>query len=304
MSEEPRAAAGHSGVVLLVVAYGHAELLEQSLGSVGDLTGVVVDNSDEPAVRRVVERHGLSYVSPGANLGFAGGVNVGLAKLADRDDAKYVLLLNPDAVLGETDLGRLVGEMQHRDTLAAVAPSLVSPTGRPEPTVWPGPSPLQSWAGALGFSRKGGFSFLNGAVLLLSRRALVEVGGFDERFFLYAEECDWQYRAVQSGWQVAHVPEATATHVGGATSADSQRRLELFHTSAALYVEKWYGRRGAALFLLGTAAAALRRLLTGGRAQRPAERTTLRLAARNLRTLYTGELGRSDASAPGQPPRA
>lgn len=271
---------------MLVVAYGQPELLERSLDSVRELRGVVVDNSNDREVREIVHRHRFSYLAPSNNLGFAGAVNVGLAELARQPMTPYVLLLNPDATLHPDDLERLLSAIRGDDQLAAVAPTLLSPEGRTEPTVWPGPSPAQAWAGAVGLRRAPRFTFLNGAVLLLSRRALEQVGGFDLRFFMYAEECDWQYRATRAGWRVAHAKEARAVHVGGATSSDPRRRLRLFHTSAALYVEKWYGRRGATIFLIGTAMAALRRLVTGGSEQRQAHVLALRLAASNLRALY------------------
>lgn len=297
MSDEEQPAVGGGHLVrLLVVAYGQPDLLARSLAALPDLDGVVVDNSNDAEVRRVVKTRGLTYVGTAANVGYAAGVNIGLAELARQPWAPHVLLLNPDAVLAPEGLSRLVDVMQRERGLAACAPTLVSPDGRREPTVWPGPSPAQSWIGALGIRRRPGFSFLNGAVLLLSRVALDQIGGFDERFFLYAEECDWQYRAVRAGWTVTHVPEVTATHVGGATSSNPRHRLERFHVSAVLYVQKWYGRAGATLFIAGTAAAAARRLLTGGATARREQWLTLLLAGRNLVALHTGALG--------QPPQA
>lgn len=290
--EEQPAVDGAASVRLLVVAYGQPDLLARSLAALPDLDGVVVDNSNDVEVRRVVKARGLTYVAPASNVGYAAGVNIGLAELARQPWKPHVLVLNPDAVLAPEGLSRLVDVMQRERGLAACAPTLVSPDGRREPTVWPGPSPAQSWVGALGIRRRPRFSFLNGAVLLLSRPALDEIGGFDELFFLYAEECDWQYRAVRAGWAVAHVPEVTATHVGGASSTNPRHRLERFHVSAVLYVQKWYGRPGATLFIAGTAAAAARRLLTGGATSRREQWLTLLLAGRNLWALHTGALGR------------
>lgn len=286
---------------MLVVAYGQPDLLERSLSSVRQLSGVVVDNSNDQAVCEIVQRHGLRYLTPGDNIGFAGAVNVGLAELDRQSSTPYILLLNPDASLHPDDLEHLLRAMRADDQLAAVAPTLLSPEGRTEPTAWPGPSPAQAWAGAAGLRRRPTFTFLNGAVLLLSRRALEQVGGFDLRFFMYAEECDWQYRATRAGWRVAHVAEARAVHVGGATSSDPRRRLQLFHTSAALYAEKWYGRRGATVFLVGTAVAALRRIVTGGSEQRQSHVLALRLAATNLRALYGSGLAHPQPGGGPQP---
>ena len=84
------------GVVAVVVAYHAPDLLARCLeGLAGAVPVVVVDNSSDPAVRRAAEQHGARYVDPGANLGFAGGVTVGVG-LAEGCD---VLLVNPDAVI-------------------------------------------------------------------------------------------------------------------------------------------------------------------------------------------------------------
>jgi hypothetical protein len=53
---------------------------------------------------------------------------------------------------------------------------------------------------------------------LYRRRALEEVGGFDERFFAYLEDADWGLRAQLAGWRCTWVPAAVAYHLGGATS--------------------------------------------------------------------------------------
>ena len=69
--------------------------------------------------------------------------------------------------------------------------------------------------------------FLIGSVLLLGDRALTDVGGFDEQFFLYAEESDWQRRATDHGWRVALCADVTATHVGAGTSGDPRVERKL-----------------------------------------------------------------------------
>jgi GT2 family glycosyltransferase len=71
----------------------------------------------------------------------------------------------------------------------------------------------------------GGFShdevreveWLMGAVLLVRREAVDEVGPADDAFFLFAEETDWCKRFRDAGWSVVFVPDAEATHVLGAT---------------------------------------------------------------------------------------
>ena len=82
---------------------------------------------------------------------------------------------------------------------------------------------------------------------MLRAEALDDVGLFDERFFLYAEECDWQLRALRRGWRIKLVDGLQAAHSGGGSSDDEAVRDGYFHESAALFGLKWYGRRGWAI---------------------------------------------------------
>ena len=113
-----------------------------------------------------------------------------------------------------------------------------------------------------------GEGFLVGAVLLLSRAALEQVGGFDEQFFLYAEETDWQRRAHLALWQLVLCEDATAVHVGGATSSDETQRTALFHAGTETYLRKWYGPGGWQAFRATVITSALLRALVRGRDRR------------------------------------
>ena len=82
---------------------------------------------------------------------------------------------------------------------------------------WPFPSPLRAWLDNLGPGPDPArAAFVIGSILLIRAQALAEVGGFDERFFLYAEETDWQHRATQAGWQIGLVTGTSrVAHRGG-----------------------------------------------------------------------------------------
>jgi GT2 family glycosyltransferase len=109
--------------------------------------------------------------------------------------------------------------------------------------------------------------FLIGSVLLIRREALDEVGPFDTRFFLYAEETDWQWRARRLGWGVRLCPEVVATHVGAGTGGDPTRREIHFHASQERYVRKHFGTRGWWVYRAGVLAGSRVRgvVLPGGR---------------------------------------
>jgi GT2 family glycosyltransferase len=269
---------------VVVVAYGAPELLDGCLAPLeGHLRVLVVDNSSDPAVRTVAESYGATYVDPGRNLGFAAGVNLGLSlRLTSADpESDDVLLLNPDASISPGDISKLHDGLHAHADLACVAPAQVDPvTGEAARVAWPFPTPARAWLEALGLGRLGARTgFLIGSVLLLRGAAVSQVGPFDERFFLYAEETDWQRRASDLGWRVALCPGAVATHVGAGTGGEQSERDTHFHASNERYVLKHFGRTGWVLFRSGVMTGALVRglFLPGERGRRAAARFRLYL---------------------------
>lgn len=266
---------------VVVVAYGPVDLLRAALEALGDGFAVrLVDNGLSDEVRDLAETRGADYVRPSVNVGFGAAVNLGLARSARGVD---VLLLNPDARLRGEDVLALQRVLHEQPRTAAVAPRLRSPDDSLEPTRWPMPTPTLPWRGVVGRGglRAGEPFFLCGAVLLLSGTAVAEVGGFDERFFLYAEESDWQRRALAAGYVLREVPDVEAAHVGAATSSSSDTRERYFHGSAELFIRKWHGPWGWSVFRAGSLLAALRRAATASSpAARGAALSTVRLYLR------------------------
>ncbi len=231
------------GLHVVVIAYGDTNTLRPCLDALGgSYKTTVVDNSSSPETRLLVESFGFDYHDPGRNLGFAGGVNRALQLTAG---VTYdVLLLNPDAVIDSAGVERLRDSLHAADGLACVAPAQEGPSGSDRVT-WPVPSPWGAWLEALGLSALDDRPvFLIGSILLIKAEALADVGLLDERFFLYAEETDWQIRAFAKGWSVALVPDVQAFHVGAGTGGDRKIRLRHFHASEELLVRKHYGRSG------------------------------------------------------------
>jgi GT2 family glycosyltransferase len=176
-------------------------------------------------------------------MGFARANNVGLQRARGR----HVLFLNPDAFLAEDALRSLVSAIERGPQVGVVGPRLVNEdeslqfSARNFPTV---ANQLfealmlhkvllhqsRRWGGVIydaELYRQGGpVDWLSGAVLLVRREAIEEVGGFDERFFLYSEEKDLQLRLSKAGWSAVLEPDAVATHLHGDTY-----RPELFEIS-------------------------------------------------------------------------
>lgn len=249
---------------VVVVAYGSPEPLRAALAPLKGLSVTVVDNSSLPETRQLVEEHAGHYVDAGANIGFGAAVNLALASLDERGLGRSdVLLLNPDASISADGVDELAKALHAQVGTACIAPSQTDPSGaRVERVEWPFPSPLAAWLVALGLGRlERRRGFVIGSILLLNRLALDDVGRFDERFFLYAEETDWQKRAVDRGWRIGYAPNVRGTHVGGGTSSDENVRSELFHTSQLIYMRKHFGAAGALIARMAMVAGSLARVI-------------------------------------------
>ncbi len=274
---------GDTGIDVVVVAYGAPDSLAVALATLGArYPAVVVDNSSSGAVEAVARSAGARYVDPGVNLGFAAAVNLAVGLLDD--PGRDVLLLNPDARIEPQELARLHDVLLASPDLACVAPAQRTPgSAAPSRARWPWHTPSGAWAEAVGLSRRRLRSsryFLGGAVLLLRKSSLAEVGSFDERFFLYGEDEDWQRRALERGWRVRFCPEVSAEHVSGGTDTDITRQQLRLHASIERYIRKWNGPVGWAVFRAGT--------LFGQALRLVARRGRRRDTARQARLYLTG----------------
>jgi GT2 family glycosyltransferase len=228
---------------VIVVAYGSPELLASALTPLaGHLPLTVVDNSSDPRVADVVREVGGVYHDTGANLGFGSGVNHGLARR--QTPGTDVLLLNPDAIVAPDMIAALQAALHASPRIASVGPSQVDEEGRPAQVAWPYPRPAHFIADAVKLGRlvpNDAPHYVIGSILLLNADAVAEVGGFDEDFFLYAEEADWELRAEKLGWRNVVVDEVTAIHVGAGTSSDSFAREVFLQAGLERFLRKHYG---------------------------------------------------------------
>ena len=262
---------------------------------------VVVDNSegeaDRAAAASLTASAGARLVDGGGNLGFAAGCNLGASTLRG---CGSVLFINQDAELGPGGLAPLLDGLADHPRLAAVNPLITTPEGR----VWFAGGRLDPWMARLRFpsfgrpssciSRKRPLDtgWLNGCALLVRSAAWDEVGGFDERFFLYWEDVEWSQRAREAGWELEVNPAAEVIHhrdIGG----DGLRTLtpvaiEHAIASRLLFVRHHLERRHRPTGGLYTAVNAVRLVGLGWRHGDHSIAVTLRAAATGVRRGLTG----------------
>ena len=250
-----------TGVRLVVVTYSPGPFLADLLASVPaasehPVAVTVVDNgSTDGTLEWVRARPELDLVETGANRGYGGAANVGVATAAE----EWVLVVNPDITFERGAIDALLEVAGRRPRSGALGPrihtddGMLYPSARELPSigrgvghavfgwVWPSNPWTVSYRRERGSPQEGTVGWLSGACLLLRREAFASVGGFDERFFMYFEDTDLCERLAKAGWEVVYAPSATVVHHGGhATTRDPARMSKAHHDSAYQYLAGRY----------------------------------------------------------------
>ena len=245
---------------VVIVTYNSARDvagLLRSLPAAADgltLRTVVVDNGSTDATTGIVRSFpGVICIEAGANLGYAGGINVGREQAGD---GPALLALNPDVVLEAGALREMMTALNDPG-VGIVAPMLLDAEKHVCLSLRRDPSLSRAIAdGILGrrVSRRPGWlseivrdealyqrpravAWAVGAALLISASCDRAVGPWDERFFLYSEETDYAARARACGFRIEYLPTARAYHRGGG-SGRSSALLSLNAVNRIRYMEK------------------------------------------------------------------
>src|SRR5581483_743369 len=262
----PVAATGSCDVTVIIVNYNTRERLRSCLRSVARSNGpptiqvIVVDNasSDGSANMVAAEFPDVELVRNSANVGFARANNGAI----ERSCGRTVLLLNPDTELPPDALPTLVGYLDAHSDVGAVGPKLVLADGTLDLACrrsFPTPSVAFYRLSGLsrlfpGHPRFGRYNLrcldadvevdvdaVSGACMLGRREVIDQVGGLDERFFMYGEDLDWAYRIKAQGWRIRYNPGVVVRHYKGeASRQDSQRATIAFYDAMRLFYEKHY----------------------------------------------------------------
>jgi len=210
---------------------------------------VVVDNSKgvDGVPELVAGRKNARYLD-GAGAGFAKAANLG----ARTSTADVVLFLNPDTAPTAAQLQALVDELAGDPRLAAVSATTVRPDGRVELGVGGyEPTARRAWAHALGLhvllpttglyarpkpNRPIRLDWLTGACLAVPRERFLELGGFDEDFFVYNEDMAYGRQVRLAGLLQKLRTDILVPHVGGGSGAARTRMFQMRGASMAGYV--------------------------------------------------------------------
>jgi len=270
-------------VSAVIVSYRCEQLLIDCLSSLEAqrddvaMEVLVVDNdSRDGTVAAARER--FPWVDVEAlteNLGFARANNRAIA----RSRGRAVLVLNPDTVLPPGSLRACLDRLWAEPGIGVLSPRLVDPAGhldrrckRGFPTLWSsfcyftgldrrltGPRSTRYTFGTLPEDRAGDVESVSGAFMLMPRRVLDEVGGFDESYFMYAEDMDLCLRVIGHGYRVHYWPAVDVVHIGGGSNVAGRRPPEAnaayFRTMGPFYRKHRPGLRGRVMAVVISVAA-------------------------------------------------
>jgi GT2 family glycosyltransferase len=227
-------------------------------GSVGSLL-FVVDNSEAPLSSPFFDHPRVRYVFAGRNLGFGAGHNLALALIEKLDGApaQAHLFLNPDVTFGPDILPTLLGEMTLDPSIGAVMPKVLFPDGQLQRLckLLPTPAdlllrrflPIQAWVDALNRryelfdlpqNSQQDVPSLSGCFLMVRSTLLKQVGGFDERYFMYMEDVDL-VRRLGDHARTVYIPSVAIEHGYGRGSYQNPKLLRYHLRSACIYFNKW-----------------------------------------------------------------
>lgn len=273
-----------TSVGFVVATFNSAAVVDACLDALerlapADAPIVVVDNASTDGTARLVARRipRARLLVSARNRGFAAACNLGAAHLA----AEWIVLVNPDVVLERLDLamfsvstadaglGLVALGQRSADALqptfrvrtfsgafenaVGFSWSLLAPRAfRAERLFWRN-SRRRDAGNALAQSP----CWASGGLVAVRQDAWRQIGGFDERYFLFHEDVDLCRRLLKAGWGIGTTAAIAGLHDGGGAAGLRPWKLAWAVTSWLTYVRIWHGRlaaRASAVFLLANLA--------------------------------------------------
>lgn len=216
-------------VSIIILTYNSSRYIENLLASLKDFRKgaeiLVVDNdSKDDTVRFVRKFNDIQILETGKNLGFAKGINYGAGKAK----GKYLLFINPDAVIKSGELNDMVSHFRENGKIAVLGGKMIGEGGAVEKSVGKFFNLKETMLMVFGLDEIFGgryspekFSkvdFVSGGFMMARADLFKKLNGFDEIFFMYVEDMEFCYRVKKAGYSVYFTPEVSISHIGQGSS--------------------------------------------------------------------------------------
>ena len=222
---------------------------------------IVIDNASEDGSIKMITQQfpQVRLILNKSNKGFAKANNQGLREMG----GEFALLLNPDTIVREEAIDKMVEFMKENDDVGILGPKIINPDGSSQASAFSYPTLIDDII--LGFRSNLLFTgkfishyhsrlyhlpnhpfrvdWVSGACLMIRKKTIEDIGLLDERFFLFAEDLDWCLRAKNGGWKVIYFPRACIVHYGGqSTKKNLQIKIWSFYFKRFYFAKKYRGR--------------------------------------------------------------
>jgi len=232
--------------------------LRQAIGSLKTEVIVVDNNSTDGSVAYLSEKFSFArFIINKSNDGFAKANNQAL----ELSSGRYILFLNPDTIIPEDCFTKCISFIESKPDAGAMGIRMIDGSGsflkeskRGFPSPWvsfckmsgltslfPSSRIFASYyLGHLSSTQNQKIEALSGAFMLIEKEVLQITGGFDERFFMYAEDIDLSYRIKKAGLENYYYSESTIIHFKGESTTKDAHYLKLFYKAMGQFVQKHY----------------------------------------------------------------
>jgi len=275
---------------VIIVNYNVKYFLEQCLVSVVkackniEAEILVADNHSSDGSKEFFKDRfsEVQFIWLNQNDGFAKANNIAL----QRATGEKILFLNPDTILPEDCLEACVGFLSTKKDMGVLGVRMIDGSGKYLPESKRGfPSLFTSFCklsgltkmfphskllanyylGHLSENKTAEVDVLAGAFMMISKKALDEVGSFDEAFFMYAEDIDFSYRIQKAGYKNYYFADSTILHFKGeSTQKETLQYIRIFYGAMLLFVKKHYGNGVSSLYGLMIQNAIVAKTLSAG----------------------------------------
>lgn len=247
-------------VSIVIVNYNTCRLLDECIESIKRETRceyeiIVVDNaSSDDSCKMIKTKHpDVLLIENAENSGFAKANNLGFARARGR----YFFMLNPDTVILDRAIDKLVDFMDNNHDAGICGPRNVGPDGALQhncdhfPSVWNTLCYYASlgelfpksrifnrcWMRYWDYDGVRNVERMTGCSLMIRSSLFREVGGLDESYFMYFEETDFCYQAHLKGKKTVYFPYSCIIHYGG-ESAKTVKSIPVYNNVCWTYFYK------------------------------------------------------------------
>jgi len=210
--------------------------LDNSISKMSHEIFVVDNNSSDGSVAMLKEQFPtVSLMINKENIGFGKANNQAIRK----SSGEFILLLNPDTIVVNDGINRMLEYLRQNPQIGAIGPKILNSDHSIQKSCFRKYPSLKREFFALmrldrfllkpitsvpahEFNKPGPAEVLSGSAMLVRSTCLKEIGGFDEQFFMYAEDIDLCLQIRKKGWLLSYYPDATIKHFGHKSSKKSE----------------------------------------------------------------------------------